>query len=103
MRSDVPLDARALVVAHPDVTSRRLDDETVLLHLGSGCYFTLDSVGSHLWSCLTEDPGAAVPLGQLHERLCLTYEVDETEAWEDLVALMWRLVDEDLVVLRAEG
>ena len=36
----------------PDVTWRTLDGETVLLHLESGEYFSLNATGSRLWDLL---------------------------------------------------
>jgi Coenzyme PQQ synthesis protein D (PqqD) len=65
-----------------DVLFTQLDDGTgVLLHLGSGQYFTLNRPGVVVWKALTE--GVNDVIGLTH-RLCATFEVDlevaETEA-----------------------
>ena len=39
MTAAPPLEPQSRVVAHHDVTSRQLDAETVILHLGSGRYY----------------------------------------------------------------
>jgi hypothetical protein len=52
----------------PKVHARRFDDEIVLLHLGVGTYFSLDSVGATIWEQLTSgktpDETVAVLLAQ---------------------------------------
>ena len=39
---------------HPDVLFREIDNECVLLDLGSGTYFGLNEVGSRIWNLLRD-------------------------------------------------
>lgn len=43
------LDLSARYTRHPDAMESRLRDETVILHLQSGIYFGLDTVGTVVW------------------------------------------------------
>ena len=39
---------------HPDVLFREIDNECVLLDLGSGTYFGLNEVGTRIWNLLRD-------------------------------------------------
>jgi hypothetical protein len=44
--------AASLHVNTPHVVHETIDGETILIHLGSGTYYSLDSVGSEVWVAL---------------------------------------------------
>lgn len=46
------LDLTARYKRHPDALESRLREETVILHLQSGIYFGLDTVGTIVWERL---------------------------------------------------
>lgn len=41
-----------LLAPSPDACENRVGDETVILHLGNGTYYGLDSVGTVMWEML---------------------------------------------------
>jgi hypothetical protein len=77
----------------PDVVTREVGGETILLDLANGNYFGLDGVGSRLWQLLEE---RGCTLGEACDVLIEEYEVDRARLEADLLALGARLVDENL-------
>ena len=78
----------------PQVMSRLVDDETVLLDLESGMYFGLDGVGKRIWDSVTEGRS----IGEIAEIISAEYEVDEARAQADVVAFTSDLVERGLLV-----
>jgi hypothetical protein len=82
-------------VTIPDhVMVRDLAGEAVVLHLGTGTYFGLDSVGTRIWHRLAErrSTEAIVPL------LLQEFDVDEERLRSDLHALVTQLLAQRLLV-----
>lgn len=77
----------------PDVLSRNLDGETVLLDLESGTYFGLDAVGTRIWELIGQDQ----PLSAILEVILDEYDVDEQRAHTDLLELLESLVAKGLI------
>lgn len=82
---------------HPDVFTRRIGDELVLVQLERSEIFSLNSTGARLWELLTQgfSPMTATA------RLVAEYDVDEAEVQTEVYALVSRLEDEGL--LRSSG
>jgi hypothetical protein len=72
----------------PKVHARRFDDEIVLVHLGAGAYFSLDSVGATIWDQLAagKTPDETVAM------LLALYEVKEPAARADVQRLAEELL-----------
>lgn len=78
-----------------DVLFTQLEDGTgVLLHLGSGQYFTLNRPGVAIWKALTEGIGDVMGLAH---RLCATFEVDLEEAQIEASRLVNELQKDGLI------
>ncbi len=77
-----------------DVMVRDLAGEAVLLHLGTGTYFGLDSVGTRIWHLLAEhqSTAAVVPL------LLQEFDVNEHQLRLDLEALVTQLLAQRLLI-----
>ena len=60
----------------PQVMSRLVDDETVLLDLESGMYFGLDGVGKRIWESVSN----GITIGEIAKTISTEYEVDEAHA-----------------------
>ncbi|MBI4955636.1 MAG: PqqD family protein [Myxococcales bacterium] len=88
--ADAPPDDQPLRVP-PDVLSRMLDGEAVILDLTSGTYFGLDAVGSRIWELIQ---AGATPR-QIRTTLCEEFEVDDATVAQDLAKLV--------ATLRAKG
>jgi hypothetical protein len=78
----------------PQVMSRLVGDETVLLDLSSGVYFGLDGVGKRIWESLTEGQN----LSDTVAVIVAEFEVDEAQAQADVVAFVSDLVERGLLV-----
>jgi Coenzyme PQQ synthesis protein D (PqqD) len=78
-----------------DITWNRLDDETVLLNLENGRYYTLNRTGSIIWDLISE----GLMLEQLVDRICDRFEVAEQVARDDLLVLVGELHRESLIKL----
>jgi len=78
----------------PQVMSRLVGDETVLLDLSSGIYFGLDGVGKRIWESVAE----GCSLGETAEVIAAEFEVDEEKAQADLLAFATDLVERGLLV-----
>ena len=88
---------RRLVIA-TDVRSRRIADETVILHLETEQYFGLSGVGSRLWALLEygTDVDRAVKV------LAAEYEAEPELVRADVLALLSNLMASELVVAAPE-
>jgi hypothetical protein len=76
-----------------DVRSRRVGDETVILHLDSEQYFGLDGVGTHLWQLLSE----GVTLRTAVDVISARYEVPADVVDADCRAVLIELAERGLV------
>ena len=77
----------------PQVMSRLVGDETVLLDLSSGMYFGLDGVGKRIWESVAEGHS----LGQTAAVIAAEYEVEEAKAQSDVIEFTSDLVERGLL------
>jgi Coenzyme PQQ synthesis protein D (PqqD) len=85
------------MMASPDVVTRRLDGELVLLNLLSENYFGLDEVGTRIWEVLLSSPTVQVGFDQLLSE----YDVEAPRLRRDLEKLLSQLVEHGLIRLQA--
>lgn len=64
----------------PQVISRLVGDETVLLDLESGTYFGLEGVGKRIWDAV----GEGLTLAEIADIIAAEYEVDDAIARSDV-------------------
>jgi hypothetical protein len=83
----------ATVVATVDQVSTVLSDETVILHLGDGRYYGLDSVGTSIWRLLQVPRTVA----EIRDRIVEEYDVDAERCARDLDALLRDLAERRLI------
>lgn len=76
-----------------DVVARRVGEETVLLDLDSGVYFTLNQVGSIVWRGLERSESVATIVA----RIVAEYDVATNEAEADVAALLEQLAEKGLL------
>jgi hypothetical protein len=77
------------------ILSHLLQNELVLLNLGTGVYCGLDPVGTRIWQLLQTRP--ARPLQQIVDALVEEYDVDEERCIRDLFVLIARLEENKLI------
>jgi hypothetical protein len=92
LETDMDLETKLSVP--PQVMSRLVGDETVLLDLASGVYFGLDGVGKRIWESVADGKS----LVQTVEVIVAEYKVDETQAQADVLAFASDLVERGLFV-----
>jgi len=85
------MDRRFVVAAN--VHARRFDEETVILHLDAGEYFSLDAVGTLVWERL--EGGGSV--GEAVELVVKSYDVDPDIAQADVLRLARDLVSQGIL------
>jgi len=79
-----------------DVLFQDVGGESVLLKLASENYFGLDAIGTRIWTLLNEDAG----LQRAFDILVDEYEVAPDALERDLLALVDRMAEAGLVVVR---
>ena len=77
----------------PQVMSRLVGDETVLLDLASGVYFGLDGVGQRIWESVV----AGDSLEQAVATIVSEYNVEEAQAQTDVLEFVSDLVERSLL------
>lgn len=75
------------------VMTRTVGDETVLLDLAAGTYYGLDAVGARIWELMTDGRDLKSVCDQMQQE----FEVTEAEISRDVLALVQKLVDKQLV------
>ena len=75
------------------VMTRQVGDETVLLHLGSGTYYGLDSVGQSIWLLMRDGK----TLAEICDLLLQEYDVTREALARDVVELADKLLAQGLI------
>ncbi len=91
MAEEINLDSRLGVP--PQVMTRIVGDELVLLDIAKGVYFGLDGVGKHIWESLSDGQS----LQQAAAAVAAEYEVDDDRAASDVMEFASDLVGRELL------
>jgi hypothetical protein len=83
------------LVVSPDVLVRPVGDESVLLNVRTETYFSLDALGTRVWTVLLS--GASIQAAL--DTLVTEYAVTPAELHADLMDLVDELVRHELVVV----
>lgn len=83
----------AYTIDRKRITWDEIDGETLIINAETGYYFSLDDVGSLIWSMLAD----GVEERDIVARIVSEYEVEESTARDDLHALVDMLAAEELV------
>lgn len=84
------------VVAAEGQVSSDLGDEVAILDLRGGIYYGLESVGSRIWS-LIQEPRT---VKDIRDIIASEYEVEPERCERDVIGLIQRLTDEELVEVK---
>ena len=93
MKINLTTDTRLTIP--PQVMSRLVEDETVLLDLARGIYFGLDGVGKLIWESVEGNN-----LGQVAAIVAAEYEIDEARAKTDVFQFADELLENGLLEMR---
>lgn len=91
MRSAISLDAT--VKASREQVSCNLVDEVIVLSLRNGGYFGLNPVAATVWEMIQETR----PVVEVRDKLLQEYVVEADECTRELLALLQRLAEWELV------
>jgi len=86
----------AYTIDRKRITWDEIDGELLIINVETGYYFSLDGVGSLIWSMLAEGVGES----DMVARIMSEYQVEESTAREDLEELVDALVAEELIECR---
>lgn len=92
----MPITFTMRVTVPDEVVRQELDGQSVFLNIDSGCYFSLDEVGTAMWRALTTSDS----IQAAYEVLLEEYEVDGERLRADLGALVEKLQEQGLVEVR---
>jgi hypothetical protein len=81
-----------------DVAAAALADGTVLLHMGTKRYFSLNETGAEIWRMLEED----VPVEEIPARLSGSYDVPLAAAQLAVDELLASLAEQQLLAIEVE-
>ena len=84
---------------NPEVVSREVEGELVLLDLESATYFGLNQVGSRVWTLV----GELGSLRKVCESMEREYAVPREQLERDVLSLARELRDKGLLVVTREG
>jgi hypothetical protein len=83
-----------LAVNLTNVVHETIDGETILIHLGTGTYYSLDGAGAAVWQLLAE----GVAHGELAPQLGARYEADPAFVERSVASFVGELLEEGLLV-----
>ena len=84
----------SLPAPSPDVVSRRMGDEAVLVHLVTNRMFALNETGARFWELFT----AGRSRGEIEQQLQQEYDVSQEQVAQEIDALLDALEAERLVL-----
>jgi hypothetical protein len=87
------MDPVQLVVNSTHVVHETIDDETILIHLGTGVYYSLDASGSAVWRLAA----AGVPAADIADALTAAHP-EAAGVADGVRALVSRLAEEELLI-----
>jgi hypothetical protein len=82
-----------VIINVPDVVHETIDGETILIHLGTGAYYSLDGVGAEIWQLVVEGASCDERVARIAER----YDADPALVRRTVEALVDELVGESLL------
>ena len=83
----------------PNVVFTEMENgESVLLHLGTNQYFSLNETGTHIWQEISKN----LNLSEIGLELEKTFDVAAEQATQSVIQLVDELVSEKLVYLNSE-
>lgn len=90
-------DQSIIQVAEEQVSSDSVG-ESIILNLTSGKYYGLDEVGARIWG-LIQQP---IKFSDIFKAILAEYRVEPTRCQQDLLALLYDLAQEELIIIRNE-
>jgi hypothetical protein len=89
------MDAPSFRINAPDVINETIDGEAIILHLGTGRYYSAQGCGAQAWSWLS----AGIPTACVVDLLAANYDSDRTTIEAALGRFVEQLRAEDLLAV----
>jgi hypothetical protein len=86
---------RARISPNPEVVAKRLDDELVVVHLGTNLIYNLNQSAARLWELLER----GLSLEEVKEQLIEEFDVSMEQLEQDISATLTSLVENQLIQL----
>jgi hypothetical protein len=83
----------AILRPNKDVIAKRLDEETVLVHIPTNRIFELNETGTRVWEMI----GQGLDAGRIIQKLIEEFDVEQTHATDQVNDLLARLQSEGLL------
>lgn len=80
-------------VQNKEVIQSKIGDEVVMLDIDSGFYFGLNSVGSEIWSHLSEP----ITIEDLLNKLMARFDIDKETCQKDTLEFMTQLLEKNII------
>lgn len=77
--------------------STQLKQDTVILNLANGKYYSFEGTGSHIWQAVQ----AGKSVSEIETQISTLYKVSEELCKEDIEAFLTSLVHADLIAVKA--
>jgi len=90
------LNSDTKITPHADVVWRLVEGEVVLLNVMSGQYFSLDAVGSSVWTMI---PADGLTFGALRDAALSEFDATPEQVTTDLDAFLERLLSTELITI----
>jgi hypothetical protein len=81
------------------VVHETIDGETILIHMGTGTYYSVDGAGSDIWNLAA----AGHPEERIAAQIAERYGAEPERVAREVTALIAELVGEELLVPAANG
>ena len=82
-----------LEINSDEVAAQVIDGEAIIINLSNGMYYSLNGVGGDIWSLIVEGRTLEEVAAAIDRR----YQVESTQAREDVQRVVSELLDENLV------
>jgi hypothetical protein len=80
-------------VQNKEVIQSKIGDEVVMLDIESGFYFGMNSVGSEIWSHLSEP----ITIDDLINKLMERFDIDRATCEKDTIEFMNQLFEKNII------
>jgi len=90
---------RRIIMLPKDTAFRAVDNEAVILHLGSGNYYSLNHVGKRMFELVQN---GICEVDEIIEKIAAEYKVDSAMVKNDIEELVTDLVRENLIEIRTD-
>lgn len=92
------MDLNKYPVLHPQVATRTVDGEAVIVLADSGQVNVLNPVGTRMWELMDGKRN----IQQIVDAICEEFDVSEEEAKRDLEEFLQQLIDVNAIVLQEQ-